>query len=130
MQVQRELGELVGERVHMLSITLDPEVDDSRRLAEYAEAYGAGPGWTFLTGDHGEIELLRHKLGAYDPDPVIDADKTQHAGLVIYGSERLGRWAGVPGMLQPHRIARAVRRTLEAEDRLRAALAEESRVTR
>ena len=120
MQVQRELGDLVGDQVQMLSITLDSDVDDPARLAAYAADYGVGPGWTFLTGDHGDIERLRRSLGAFDPDPILDQDRSQHAGLVIYGCEPLGRWAGVPGLLRPERIADSVRRTLEA-DRLRRA---------
>ncbi len=101
----------------MISISLDAEVDTPERLAAYAEQYGAGPGWTFLTGDPDEITRLRHSLGAFDPDPILDQDKTQHAGILIYGCEPLGRWGGVPGMLRPERIARTMRRTLEARRR-------------
>ena len=70
MKVQEGLGDFVGTEVHMYSISLDGEhVDTPEILAEYAEAYGVGPGWTFLTGDYDDIDLLRHRLGIYDPDP-------------------------------------------------------------
>lgn len=94
----------------MYSITLDPEVDTPEVLAEYAELFEIGPGWTFLTGEFEEIELIRHRLGMYDPDPVIDADKTQHSGLVAMGNERIGRWGATPAMDKPHYIVRALGR--------------------
>ena len=83
----------------MLSLTLDPKVDTPAVLARYAGVYEAKPGWLSLTGKYAQIELLRHKLGIYDPDPVIDADKTQHAGILTYGNERTGQWAAIPAWL-------------------------------
>jgi len=111
VKVQQELGDAVGRDVHIYSITLDP-ADTPERLRAYAEGYGAGEGWTFLTGDPGEIDHLRHRLGAFDPDPVVDADKTQHSGLLIFGNEPRGQWCAVPGLLPPAAIARIVRRTM------------------
>ena len=96
----------------MYSITLDPDVDRPDDLKEYAELFETGPGWTFLTGEFEDIELLRHKLGAWDRDPVIDQDKTQHAGLLVYGSEPIGRWAAMPGLDPPDMIVKALRRVV------------------
>jgi protein SCO1/2 len=92
----------------MLSITLDPARDTVEVLRQYARMLGAKPGWYFLTGKHEEIEMLRHKLGVYDPDPAVDADKTQHAGIVVYGNEALGRWAAIPGLARAEFIAETV----------------------
>jgi len=65
-----------------------------------------GPGWWFLTGEPGDIELLRRKLGFVDPDPVIDADPLQHSGVVLYGNEVLDRWAACPALTKPEQIVR------------------------
>ena len=112
MRVQELLGDRVGRDVHFYSITLDSEFDTPEVLAQYAEDYGAGPGWTFLTGDADEIDHLRHKLGAYDPDPVIDADKTQHAGILVFGNEPKGRWCGLPGGMRADSLARYIERLI------------------
>ena len=96
----------------MYSITLDPEVDTPEKLASYREAYGAGPGWTFLTGDHEDIEALRRKLGLVHPDPVLDKDKSQHGALVVYGNDRVGRWAAVPALTTAERILRTIEKAL------------------
>jgi len=106
------MGEEVGRDLHIYSISLDSEVDTPERLKAYAERYDVGPGWTFFTGDPAEIDELRHSLGAFDPDPVVDADKTQHSGLLVFGNEPRGRWCALPGQLPPEAIARTLRRTM------------------
>ena len=110
MKVQEIFGDRLGDDVHMYSISLDSKVDTPEDLAEYAELYGCKEGWTFFTGDYDEIETIRHRMGAYDPDPEIDKDKTQHAGICVYGNEATGRWAAIPGLMKPAYIARSVDR--------------------
>jgi protein SCO1/2 len=112
MQVQAALGERLGREVFIYSITLDPQTDTPAVLKQYAEGYGAKPGWYFLTGQDEEIQKLRRTLGLYDRDPRIDADKVQHTGLITYGNEATGRWGVVPALLAPERIVRAVLRVM------------------
>ena len=112
VQVQAALGERLGREIFMYSITLDPQTDTPEVLKQYAEGYGAKPGWYFLTGQNEEIQSLRRTLGLYDRDPRIDADKTQHTGLLVYGNEATGRWGAVPTLLTPERIVRAVLRVM------------------
>jgi len=112
VEVQKALGERAGRDVTMLSISLDPERDTPEVLRGYAAAHGAGPGWYFLTGRHDDIELLRRKLGAYELDPVLDADRTQHAGIVILGNEPKGHWRAISALSKPVRIRQAIERTL------------------
>jgi len=59
VKVQEIFGERLGRDVHMYSISLDSERDTVEDLAEYAELYGCGEGWTFFTGDFDEIEKIR-----------------------------------------------------------------------
>src|SRR5712691_5291934 len=115
VQVQNALGERLGREVFMYSITLDPQTDTPEVLKQYAEGYGAKRGWYFLTGQDEDIQMLRRKLGLYDRDPGIDADRTQHVGLVVYGNEATGRWGAVPALLAPERIVRAVLRVMELQ---------------
>src|ERR1700722_8480286 len=72
--VQDLLGPRIGNDVFMYSITLQPELDTQAVLAAYAKTYGAGPGWLLLTGRPGNIDLLRHRLGFVESDPVEDAN--------------------------------------------------------
>lgn len=107
-QVQKLLGDRVGRDIFIYSITLKPEEDTPMMLKHYAEMHHVGPGWLFLTGAPNDIELLRRKLGFTNPDPKLDADKTQHIGMVRYGNEALTLWAACPGMANPSWLAESV----------------------
>jgi protein SCO1/2 len=107
-KVQKLLGERVGREIFMNSISLKPEADTPAVLKSYAEALGAKPGWTFLTGKPDDIELLRRSLGFTNLDPVLDKDKSQHIGNIRYGNEPLMFWAACPGMGRPEFIAKSI----------------------
>jgi protein SCO1/2 len=111
-RVQELLGPRVGDEIRMVSISLQPEHDTPEVLAAYAETYGAGPGWMFLTGKKDDIELLRHRLGFVDIDPVVDADPEQHVGTVRIANEPMHRWAMSPALLNPAALVRAVNRVV------------------
>lgn len=110
--VQKSLRNRAGWDVNFLSITLDSDRDTPDVLKRYAQTHGAGPGWYFLTGKRETIEMLRRKLGAYEPDPVLDADITQHSGIVILGNEPKGRWKAISSLSNPVRIRQAIERTV------------------
>jgi len=109
-ELQEALGERLGRDVFLLSLTLDPERDGPAELAAHRLAAGARPGWTFLTGARADIDAIRRRLGVYDPDPIVDADKSQHSAKLVVGNERLGRWASIPGAAGPKRILRLLER--------------------
>lgn len=111
-QVQKDLDERMAREVTFLSISLDGEKDTPERLSEFAKRHSAGPRWTFLTGKDSDIELLRRKLGAYERDPKVDADRSQHAALVIMGNEPEGRWQAISALVHPIRIRQAIERTV------------------
>ena len=108
VRVQQLFGGRVGRDVFMYSISLDPEHDTPQVLSQYAKNYSVQPGWTFLTGSTANITTLRRRLGLRDPDPVIDADKTQHIGVVLYGNERFDRWAACPALSEPKEIVKYI----------------------
>ena len=108
VQVQKLLGDRVGKDIFIYSITLKPEEDTPKTLAAYAKAYKVGPGWKFLTGDPKDIELLRQKLGFIDRDPVRDADKSNHIGMLRWGNEPHTLWAGCPASLAPNKIVKEI----------------------
>ena len=108
VKVQKLLGDRVGKDIFMYSITLKPEEDTAKDLDAYAKAYKVGPGWKFLTGDPKDIELLRQKLGFIDRDPVRDANKSNHIGMLRWGNEPHTLWAGCPALLAPAKIVKEI----------------------
>lgn len=108
VRVQRLFGDRIGRDVFMYSISLDPEHDTPQVLRDYVKNYSVQPGWTFLTGSTPDITVLRRRLGLRDPDPAVDADKTQHIGVVLYGNERFDRWAACPALSEPREIVKYI----------------------
>jgi len=108
VKVQRLLGDRVGRDLFFYSISLEPDLDTPADLKEYAELHGVGPGWSFLTGDPEDCERLRRVLGFTDPDPVLDADVTNHAGNILFGNEPLMLWAACPGQADSDWIAESI----------------------
>jgi protein SCO1/2 len=107
-RVHKLLGDRVGRDIFFYSFTLKPEIDTPEKMAEYAKMHKAGPGWLFLTGAPADMEDLRRKLGFTNPDPLADADVTQHIGNIRYGNEALEWWAACPGMSRPDAIVQSI----------------------
>jgi len=108
LQVQEALGSRMGKDIFMVSMTLQPELDSPDALRDYVKRYGIKPGWTFLTGQPQEMEILRRKLGFFDKNSAIDSDLANHTGMVRIGNETLDRWSMMPALSPPKQIARAV----------------------
>ncbi|WP_165937968.1 SCO family protein [Methylobacterium segetis] len=70
-----------------VAISIDPVTDTPARLKDYAEAFGVGPGWSFLTGRPEDIELVRYKLGERSRK-LVDHSKT----ILLY-NDATGEWA-------------------------------------
>ena len=102
----------MGRDITMLSLSIDGEIDSPARLNAYWKAFGSKPGWLFLTGDYGEIDQLRRELGVYDLDPVIDADKTQHSGVLTIGNDRTDRWIALPILMHEKELATSILRNM------------------
>lgn len=64
--------ELAGDDVRLVSVTVDPRIDDPETLARYADELGADPErWLFLTGDEaaiGELMASVHLAMVRAPD--------------------------------------------------------------
>jgi protein SCO1/2 len=105
-RLQRALGDQVGKDVFMYSLTLRPETDTPEVLKRYAESFGIAPGWQLLTGKPEDIGILRYRLGFVDSDPELDADASQHIGMVVFGNDRLNRWSACPALLDISELKR------------------------
>ncbi len=86
-RLQDQLGAAMGRDVHFVSITIQPEKDTPELLKEHAQAFGAGPGWTFLTGDPIDVAQVRYKLG--ERSRLINDHKSE----ILLGNDRTRHWA-------------------------------------
>ena len=108
VQVQKLLADRVGHDLFMYSITLDPKQDTPEVLNAYAETFGVGPGWKFLTGNPDDIEQLRRRLGFAWANQEMDKNKDFHTGNLRYGNEPLMLWGMVPGIANPSWVAKCI----------------------
>ena len=85
-QVEDKLGEQMGRDFFFISMTVDPEHDTPERLKEYAKAYGAGPGWFFVTGQPADIRAINYTLGERS------RKLSEHRNQIVLGNEPQGQW--------------------------------------
>jgi len=90
-QMRRELGP-DADRIHLVSITIDPEHDSPAVLARYAERFGAPSGWSFLTGRPEDVERV---LRAFDAWP---GAKTNHRPITLLRAGGEHEWVRLEGL--------------------------------
>ncbi|MGX4642413.1 SCO family protein [Massilia sp. SYSU DXS3249] len=108
LRVQQALGDRIGRDVHMVSISLLPELDPPSALRSYMKRFEIGPGWTFLTGTRKSMDIVRRKIGFYDSDPAADKDVFRHTGMLSIGNDRIERWCMMPALSATHQIVRSI----------------------
>ncbi len=117
VRVQGKLGAYLGEKIWFLSISIDPENDDPTALKAYRdqipEEYRKG--WVHLTGSYRDIEGLRWRLGVYDLDPEIDADLTEHSGIVTFGNDSNDWWAALPAEMLANELTEGMLRLINSD---------------
>ena len=104
-QVQKKLGDRVGQDIFFYSISIDPAHDTPEVLKAYKEKYKIGPGWTFLTGRKEDIDFLSKRLGLYS-DPSINTDG--HLAHLLIGNEATGEWIRGSALDNPSFQARMI----------------------
>jgi protein SCO1/2 len=89
-ELQSKLGS-ARERVHLMSISIDPEHDTPSRLREYAQRFAAGPDWQHYTGT---VAASRSAQRAFD---VYRGDKMSHTPVVLVRPLPGARWVRIDG---------------------------------
>lgn len=81
-------------QVRMWSVSTDPEYDTPNRLLSYAESFGAGVQWRFLTGKLRDIEALQKSFHAFW------GNKMDHQPLIFIWPGRGHQWTRLDGYVQ------------------------------
>jgi len=110
VQVQRLLGDRVGKDLFFYSISIDPTRDTPAVLKAYAEKFGVGPGWLFLTGQADDVKLIAKKLGLSRRNDAANRDG--HMALLMLGNEPTGQWMRNSAVDNPHFLATTISRFL------------------
>ncbi|MFZ2650628.1 MAG: SCO family protein [Burkholderiaceae bacterium] len=103
VQLQRLLGDRVGKDIFFYSVSIDPEHDTPEALKAYAEKFGVGPGWLFLTGKTQDISLVVKKLGLTRSADLSARDG--HSPFLVVGNEPTGQWTKNSAVDNPRFLA-------------------------
>ncbi|KHA71917.1 electron transporter SenC [Pseudomonas chlororaphis] len=101
-KVQKQLGARVGEEVQLVSISIDPQRDDPKRLQDYARTFQRGPGWSWLTGSPQSINETLKGLGSFS------GDLKSHQPLILVGDGDSRHWMRYYGFTDPALLAKEV----------------------
>ena len=103
-KLQQLLGDRAGRDVHLISVSVDPATDSPPRMKEWGKKFGAGPGWTLVTGDRETVVQLLKALGAYTPNI------NDHTPLVLAGNDPRGEWTRAYGLATPAKLVELIDR--------------------
>jgi protein SCO1/2 len=102
-EFQRKLGDERGQ-VRMVSVSIDPEEDTPKRLAEYAKRFDAGSQWTFYTGSNAASVNLQKAFQAYY------GGKMHHRPVTFLRAAPGQPWVRLDGFASPDELLAEYRR--------------------
>jgi protein SCO1 len=101
-QVQAKLAK-DAPKVHLMSISIDPENDTPTKLSEYAKKFGAGSDWDFYTGTIEASVAIQKAFNAYR------GDKMNHSSVVLLRTAPGKPWLRLEGFVSPDAVIREYR---------------------
>jgi protein SCO1/2 len=101
--VQAKLGDEI-QKVHMVSITIDPEYDRPERLMEYAKKFNAKPQWQFYSGSVKDVEVLQKAFDVYR------GDKMNHSATIFMRAAPDKSWVRLDGFPSSDEVISEFRR--------------------
>jgi protein SCO1 len=105
-QFERQLGS-ERDRVHVMSISVDPEEDTPARLREYAQRFHAGPEWQHYTGTQ-EASLAVQR--AFN---VFRGEKMDHSPVTFLRMAPGDPWLRIDGFVTPIELLAQYRHLLQ-----------------
>ena len=95
-------------RVHLMSISIDPEQDTPARLSEYARKFHAGPQWQYYTG------TVAASLAAQRAFDVFRGEKMSHTPVTLMRAAPGKPWLRIEGFVTPAELVDDYRNLLAA----------------
>jgi protein SCO1/2 len=96
-EFQERLGPAAA-RLHMMSISIDPEQDTPARLTEYARKFHAGPEWQYYTGS---VAASIATQKAFD---VYRGEKMSHTPVTLLRPAPGKPWLRLEGFVTPDQL--------------------------
>ena len=97
-----------ADKVHLMSISIDPEEDTPARLLAYARKFHAGPEWQHYTG------TLAASITAQRAFDVYRGSKMSHTAVTLMRAAPGKPWLRIEGLVTPDDLLRDYRKLLAA----------------
>ncbi|MBE2887627.1 SCO family protein [Geobacter anodireducens] len=81
------------KKIHLVSVSIDPENDTPQVMREYLARYRAKPGWDFLSGSRRDIDRVMNAFNSYF------RNKMDHKPLTFIRSPADGKWTRIYGLI-------------------------------
>jgi protein SCO1/2 len=104
-EFQDKLG-AEAARVHLVSISIDPEQDTPARLTDYARKFHAGPEWQYYTG------TAAASIAAQRAFDVYRGEKMSHTPVTLLRAAPGKPWLRIEGFVTPDELVDAYRKLL------------------
>lgn len=91
------------DKVHMVSISIDPEQDTPERLTAYAQKYHAGPEWQLYTGS---VDAIIATAKAFN---VFSGDKMGHRPVILLRKAPGEPWIRLDGFASAEQLLQEIR---------------------
>lgn len=112
-RVQDHLG-ATADQVLLVSMSVDPSRDTPERLKAFGAKFKAGPGWSWLTGEKGDVDRALRGLGAYT------ANFADHPPMILVGDGRAGTWTRFNGFPRQEQVLARIDELVRARARVAA----------
>jgi protein SCO1/2 len=113
VKVQKLLGAHMGRDIFFYSIAIDPW-DTPKENKAYAQKFGVGPGWLFLSGKEADIQLIARKLGLSRTSDALNKDG--HSASLMLGKVPDGMWMRNSAVDNPQFLATTIANFLGWKD--------------
>ncbi|MHB8880483.1 MAG: SCO family protein [Thermodesulfovibrionales bacterium] len=102
---QRTMGP-EAKKVHLVSISIDPENDTPKKMKEYLGRFDAREGWDFLTGSRSDIDKV---IRAFDTGA---SNKMSHLPIIIIWSPAGRSWTRINGLISTSELIKEYRKAV------------------
>ena len=106
VSVKDQLGHDLSQRIHFVSISVDPKRDTPEALRAFMKEQEVDilPSWEFITGEKANLDTIIRKLGQYTDN--IEG----HSTLLLAGNVNNSHWVKIQANLPPQAIAEKLKR--------------------
>lgn len=102
-RMQALLGKRLGRDVSLISISMNPDHDGPRKLAQWARVFGVRPGWILVSGNDPPMRKMIEDFTGNKPGA-----REVHFSVVFIGDDRTGTWVSADGLAGPEELIKVI----------------------